>query len=181
MEILHEASAEADAREALLDLALGPDRRRKTCERLREGRLPAEGLSLVARDDGGRLIATVRLWPVMAGRSRPALLLGPLAVTPERQGEGVGSALMQAALGRAAALGHGAVLLVGEPCFYGRFGFASALTDRLWLPGPYEKPRFQGLELAPGALEGAAGLVSAAGRRAPFSLAPEIAALFRAA
>ena len=180
MDILHEAPAEAGAREALLDLALGPDRRRKTSERLREGRLPAEGLALVARD-GGRLVGTVRLWPIMAGPNRPALLLGPLAVTPDRQGEGVGAALMRTALERAAALGHGAVLLVGEPCFYGRFGFASALTDRLWLPGPYDRPRLQGLELAPGALDGAAGLVSAAGHRAPRPLVPELAALFRAA
>ena len=180
MDILHEAPAEAGAREALLDLALGPDRRRKISERLREGRLPADGLSLVARD-GGRLVGTVRLWSVMAGPNRPALLLGPLAVTPERQGEGIGSALMETALARAASLGHRALLLVGEPCFYGRFGFASALTDQLWLPGPYEKPRFQGMELAPSALAGAAGLVSAAGRLAPRPVAPELAALFRAA
>ena len=180
MEILHEASADAGAREALLDLALGSDRRRKTCERLREGRLPAEGLSLVARDGGG-LIATVRLWPVMAWRSRPALLLGPLAVTPGRQGEGIGSALMEAALQRAASLGHRAVLLVGAPDFYRRFGFTAALTERLWLPGPYDKPRFQGLELAPESLRGAAGLVRPAGLLAPPATDCEVAAPNRAA
>ncbi len=87
--IAHEAPAEAGAREALLDRAMGPHRKRKPSERLRTGRLPAEGLSLVARDRG-KLVGTVRLWHVKAGE-RPALLLGPLAVDPEFQGRGIGS------------------------------------------------------------------------------------------
>jgi predicted N-acetyltransferase YhbS len=180
MNIMREAPADVGAREALLDLALGADRRRKTCERLREGRLPAAGLSFVARE-GGRLLGTVRLWSVAAGPGRPALLLGPLAVLPERQGEGIGAALLEAALARAAALGHRAVLLVGDPAYYRRFGFAAALAEGLRLPGPYEQPRLQGLELAPGALAGASGLVCAAGRRAPRLPVAASAALFRAA
>ena len=75
--IAQEAPAEAGAREALLDRAMGAGRKRKPSERLRAGRLPAEGLSLVARD-AGKLVGTVRLWHVKAG-DRPALLLGPLA------------------------------------------------------------------------------------------------------
>jgi predicted N-acetyltransferase YhbS len=59
------------------------------------------------------------------------------------------------------------VLLVGDPGYYGRFGFSAGLTQRLWLPGPYETARFQGLELVEGALEGAQGLVSATGAADP--------------
>ena len=160
-----EAPAEAGARESLLDLALGRKRRRKTSERLREGRLPAEGLSFSARAKGGRLIGTIRLWRVSAG-GEPALLLGPLAVHPSHQNRGVGSALMRTALEKAAALGHRAVLLVGDEPYYRRFGFSRTLTGELRLPGPFERDRFLALELVPGALCDARGTVVATGERA---------------
>jgi len=175
--IAEEAPAEAGARELLLDRAMGPDRVLKPSERLREGRLPARGLSLVARD-GDKVVGSVRLWHVDAGEDHPALLLGPLAVDPAYQGFGVGSALMKASIERARAQGHGAILLVGDAPYYARFGFSAESTDALWLPGPYERERFLGLELAPGALAGALGLVSATG--AP-EAEPDWAALVAAA
>ena len=70
-----EAPAEAGARESLLDLAFGRRRLKKTSERLRDGRLPAEGLSFSARTKAGRLIGTLRLWHVCAGADRPAVQL----------------------------------------------------------------------------------------------------------
>jgi predicted N-acetyltransferase YhbS len=81
------------------------------------------------------------------------------------------------ALTRAAALGHGAVLLVGDAPYYERFGFSAEKTGSLYLPGRYERRRFLALELRPGALEGARGLVSAAGR---FAEKPDLAALVAA-
>jgi predicted N-acetyltransferase YhbS len=159
-----EALEEAGAREALLDRAMGPGRFAKTSERLREGRLPV--LALVARADE-ELVGSVRLWAVETAGSRGVLLLGPLAVTPERQGEGIGAALMRRALNRAAAAGQGAVLLVGDAPYYERFGFSAGLTRRLALPGPVERPRFLGHELRSGALAGACGLVRAAGAWQP--------------
>ena len=174
---------DVEAREALLDEAFGDCRFAKTCERLREGRLAAAGLSLVAvsadgKDEAaGRLLGTVRLWSVSAGPGRPALLLGPLAVAGERRGQGIGAALMTAALARAHALGHRAVLLVGDEPYYGRFGFGAGLTGGLWVPGPVERERFLARELVPGALTGARGLVSPAGDRQPL---PDLAALVAA-
>jgi predicted N-acetyltransferase YhbS len=163
MTIREETPTDAPAREALLDACFGEERFRKTCERLREGRKAANGLSLtLAKADGG-LIGTVRLWHVTAGPNRPALLLGPIAIDPSLQGLGLGSKLMRVALERAAARRHGAVLLVGDAPYYERFGFSAETTDALWLPGPYERERFVGLELQPGALAGARGLVSATG------------------
>jgi predicted N-acetyltransferase YhbS len=161
----------------LLDTCFGPARFAKTCERLREGRLPAERLSLVVEQDGV-LTATVRLWHVSAGPNRPALMLGPLAVDPSRQGLGIGGKLMREALRRAADLGHRAVLLVGDAPYYERFGFSAEKTEGLWMPGPYERGRFLGLELEPGALAGARGLVSATGA---FEAKPDLAALAAAA
>jgi predicted N-acetyltransferase YhbS len=149
--IREELPTDVCAREALLDAAFGDDRFRKTCERLREGRRPADGLSLVLEHDGA-LVGTVRLWQVAAGAGRPALLLGPIA--------------MREALARAKALGHAAVLLVGDASYYARFGFSAAKTGALRLPGPYERDRFLALELTPGALRGANGPVEAAGASA---------------
>ncbi len=154
------------AREALLDRAMGPGRKRKSSEKLRRGRKPSEGLALVARDETGKVIGTVRLWDVELGDMRRALLLGPLAVDPALKSGGVGSALMRHAIAEAARLGHGAILLVGDAPYYARFGFSAAKTDAHSMPGPYEKHRFLALELQPGALDGAQGVLKAAGRKA---------------
>ncbi|MDR4307048.1 N-acetyltransferase [Chelatococcus sambhunathii] len=161
--ILDEAPADAGAREALLDRAFGPARFTKTCERLREGRIPARGLALKAVDDSGRMIGTLRFWHVSIGAERPALMLGPLAVESEAREGGVGSALMRAGLARAAELGHEAVILVGNKPYYERFGFSGEATAELAMPGPVERDRFLALELRAGALAGASGEVRGTG------------------
>ena len=159
-----ETSADVAQRETLLDLAFGRAARfAKTSERLREGRLPADGLSLAAHGPDGRLVGTVRLWHVTAGPARPALLLGPLAVHPWFRDRGLGKAFMTTAINEAARLGHGAIMLVGDAPYYERFGFSTGLTEGLWMPGAFERSRFLGLELKPGALAGARGLVSPTG------------------
>lgn len=163
--IRNETPADRGGREALLDRAFGRGRKRKTSERLREGRLAAEGLAFTAVDAEGRLIGTLRLWDVTAGSAGPALLLGPLAVDCSHQGQGLGAALMRHALAEAARRGHAAVILVGDADYYARFGFDTGLVRGLHLPGPLERARFHGLELVPGALAGAEGMVIADGRR----------------
>jgi predicted N-acetyltransferase YhbS len=126
----------------------------------------------------GRVVGTVRLWHVSAGPGRPALMLGPLAVDCTCQSLGIGGKLMRAALDKAKALGHRAVLLVGDAPYYERFGFSGEGTEGLWLPGPVDRARFLALELQPGALTGAFGLVSATGER---EAKPDLAALVAAA
>lgn len=163
--IRHELVSDIPARERLLDRAFGKaERRRKTSARLRDGRLPSPGLAFSAVDAKGRLVGTLRLWDVIAGSAGPALLLGPLAVDCRAQGQGIGAALMARALQEARAQGHSAVILVGDLPYYRRFGFAPGPVADLHLPGPVDRSRFLGLELVPGALDGAKGLVVAAGR-----------------
>jgi predicted N-acetyltransferase YhbS len=146
--------------EHLLDLSFGIDRRVKTSYRLREGSHPIEGLSLVMRDDGVGISGTISFWPLVIGEEgSPALLLGPLAVHPERQNLGIGLALMREGLARAKALGHRLVLLVGDEPYYGRAGFRKLPRELLIMPGPTNPDRFLYLELEPGALDGVSGLV----------------------
>jgi predicted N-acetyltransferase YhbS len=156
--IRQERSADATAREALLDIAYGSARHDKPSARLRSACRPAAGLSLLAVENG-RIIGSVRLWPVEAGRGRAALLLGPLAVHPDCRKRGIGAALMRAALAAAARRGHGAILLVGDAAYYGRFGFSAGMTGALWLSGA-DPARLLGLELTLGALAGARGRIA---------------------
>ena len=171
--IQHETSFDCALREALLDDVLGEARFTKTSARLREHRLPAEGLSFVARARR-RVIGTVQLWNVSAGPRRPALLLGPLAVACDCRNRGIGTAPVRRALSDAREREHRAVLLVGDDAYYSRFGFASEKTQALWLPGPDERHRLLAVELAAGALDGAHGLVYATGRIVP---KPDLSAL----
>jgi len=160
-----ETPADVAARERLLDRAFGKQqRRRKTSERIREGRVPSQGLAFSAVDAKGKLVGTIRLWDVVAGSAGAALLLGPLAVDCKHQGKGLGAALMRHAIAEAKRLGHAAIILVGDAPYYTRFGFSGALMADLHLPGPVDRARFLGIELIPGALDGAEGLVAGCGR-----------------
>ena len=147
--------------EAARDRSFGPGRFTKTCERLRENRLPADDLSFVALD-GATVVGTLRFWHVECGR-KVALMLGPLAVDPAYRSAGIGRALIEHGLKRAAKLGHEGVVLVGDAPYYARFGFEASLVAKLVLPGPVDVARFLGLELVPGALAGASGRVVGAG------------------
>jgi predicted N-acetyltransferase YhbS len=164
--IREEKIGDIAAREALLDEAYGAARFAKTSERLREGRLPADGLSLVAVRRGA-IVGTVRLWNVTAGPGCDALLLGPLAVDPRHRNRGIGTALMRRIIARARLAAHRAILLVGDAGYYGRFGFSAASTGGMWMPGRYEPERLLAIELKPAALAGARGLISATGKTAP--------------
>src|ERR1700728_2131966 len=106
-----ERASDVVAREALLDACFGDNRHTRTCQRLRDGRAPAEGLALSVVRRGG-LVGPVRLWHVSAG-GKPALMLGPLAVDAGCRALGVGAALMVRALEIARQRGHGAVILLG--------------------------------------------------------------------
>jgi len=174
--IRHERFADIDAREALLDQAFGDTRYRKSSERLREDRLPAEGLAFIAAE-ARRVVGTARLWNVGCGISAlgaKALLLGPVAVPEDCRGRGIGGDLVRRSLSEAHRLGYAAVILVGDEPYYSRFGFSGEKTGALWMPGPFERHRLLAVELIPGALDGARGLINATGRLEP---KPDLAAL----
>jgi predicted N-acetyltransferase YhbS len=152
-----ERASDVLAREAVLDACFGTARSERTCQRLRDGRLPARGLSFSAVRKG-KLIGTVRLWHVNAG-DRASLVLGPLAVDPALRALGVGSALMRHAIAAATARGHQSIILLGDAPYYERFGFAAETAAALELRGAFERERLLGLELRDGALDGAKGMI----------------------
>ena len=143
--------------EALYDLCFAPGREALSSYRLREGVAPVPGLSLVARDGEGILAGAIRYWPVRVGGAA-ALLLGPVAVHPTRQGEGLGALLMQDSLARARAAGWARVMLVGDAPYYNRFGFTR--LEGVVMPPPTNPDRVLGQDLAPGAWDGVAGEVT---------------------
>lgn len=163
--IRDERASDVAAREALLDACFGANRHLRTCQRLRDGYAPAEGLAFSAVANG-QLVGTVRLWHVSAG-GKPALVLGPLAVDGACREHGIGAALMEHALAAAKARGHGAVILLGDAPYYARFGFSAFKTSELALPGPFERDRLLGLELRDGALDGGCGMIVPSGPAAP--------------
>lgn len=145
--------------EALYDLCFAPGRTALSSYRLRDGVAPIASLGHVARDEGGILGGAIRYWPVQIGSAR-VLLLGPIAVHPTAQGEGLGGALMRESLAAARAQGWERVLLVGDAPYYSRFGFER--LEGVVMPPPTNPERILGLELVPGAWQDLTGEVVAA-------------------
>lgn len=130
-----------NAIEALLDLVFGPGRFSRSAYRLREGRISVAGLSFLAfPEDGEKLLGAIRYWSIRIG-AEPSLLLGPLVVHPEHQGEGIGLELMKHSLQKAEGLGYSGVLLVGDEPYYQRVGFATLPIGRVEFPGPVDGNR----------------------------------------
>ncbi|MCB1884643.1 MAG: N-acetyltransferase [Geminicoccaceae bacterium] len=149
-----ESAADGPAVESLLDLCFGPNRHAKASYRFRGGVPPVTSLSFVAEEEGTDLVGAIRYWPIRLGAAS-ALLLGPLAIRPDRQGRGIGRVLVFRTLADALALGHRLVFLVGDPAYYRRFGFEVA-PRTIVMPG--EQPwRLQYALLGDGRLLEAGG------------------------
>ena len=159
---LEQTSADIAEIENLLDLTFGLSRRTKTSYRLREGSVPVAGLSLVIKEAGIGVVGAISFWPLRIGAAGTrALLLGPLAVHPERQKMGIGRALMHEGIARASAGGQQLITLIGDPPYYGRVGFRQVPEGQLEVPGPVDPKRLLYLELQVGALALAHGLMLA--------------------
>jgi putative acetyltransferase len=118
-------------------------------------------VSLVA-ETGGRVVGHSLFTPVTVPGpegERQAMALGPLAVLPEFQRRGIGGQLIRAGLEACRDLGQGAVFLLGDSAYYGRFGFAPAAARDLHYKGPEFDPYFMVLELEPSWLGGCSGKV----------------------
>ena len=155
MELSRERTEDWWEVEALYDLCFAPGREALSSYRLRDGIPPVAELCLVARDEAGIVAGAIRYWPVRVG-DWPALLLGPVAVHPTHQGEGLGAFLIESTLDRA----HGwdRVMLVGDAPYYSRFGFEK--LEGVVMPPPTNPDRVLGRELTEGAWKGVSGDVT---------------------
>ncbi len=153
-----ERAQDATLIEALLDRTFGFERKQKTVYRLREGVAPVSALRFVALSEDGTLLGSLRYWPVVID-DVPALLLGPLAVEPSLQGQGIGKALVAHGMAAAKRQKHRLCVIVGAPDYYRPYGFTNASVHGLILPGPVDPERFLVAELKSGALEGVSGVI----------------------
>lgn len=138
--------------------AFGPGRFTRSAYRVREGIPPVKALCLCGLLDQ-RLVGGIRFTAIRIGGSEGAALLGPLVVDPAVKGQGYGKALVGEGLARARDEGFALVLLVGDVPYYGRFGFQPVPAGQILLPGPVDPARLLAVELIPGALNAAAGVV----------------------
>lgn len=143
--------------EALFDLCFAPGREALPSYRLRDGVDPIADLCLTVRDTDHILSAAIRFWPVRIAQQK-VLLLGPIAVHPTRQGEGLGSYLIAESLAKATKLGWQRVLLVGDASYYERQGFHPIAG--IEMPPPANPDRILGIALTPGAWAGISGKVT---------------------
>lgn len=139
------ASVASSQIEKLLDQAFGTDRHQRTAYRLRAGTDPVADLSLAAIEDGV-LVGSIQCWPVQltesGGEVTPLILVGPVAVRPDRQRDGIGRMLTEASLARGDAAGSAPMMLIGDASYYERFfGFTAKHTGGWILPGPVDRDR----------------------------------------
>ncbi len=150
--------------DALLDRAFGPDRFHRTAYTIRGQGKPLAALSFAAIEtdsvegavegsaaeesaaEGGIIVGSIQCWPIALNNdagTTPLVMLGPVAVAPSHQGDGIGRRLMARALDAAATERlDGALMLIGDPDYYGRFfGFSAARTAQWNAPGPVERHR----------------------------------------
>lgn len=136
--------------EELLDRVFGEDRHARTAYRIRTGMNWLEALSFAALDSDEMLVGTIQCYPVSLlakdGARVPLVMVGPVAVVPERQGEGFGVGLVMAMLDAENRMaGEGSPVfpqvLIGDEEYYGRWGFSADQTGGWQCPGPYEKER----------------------------------------
>jgi predicted N-acetyltransferase YhbS len=157
--------------EWLLDLAFAPGRGTLSSYRLRQHVAPISKLCFVARDEFDAVAGCIRYWPVQIGSKKaPALLLGPIAVHPTRQGEGLGAILIEDTLSIACELGWCRVILIGDEKYYRRFGFSANLTRELAFPQPYNPDRLLAVELNEGAFHGITGSVLSWDKNSEYSV-----------
>ncbi|MGE0666790.1 MAG: GNAT family N-acetyltransferase [Sphingomonadales bacterium] len=158
MIIREETSADHAGIRALNRLAFDGVFESRLIDRLRAEELVLASLVALDGEDIAGHILFSRLGVTVDGWTVRAAALAPMSVMPERQRQGIGSALVRAGLEAVSSQGIEAVFVLGHPAYYPRFGFSPAVAAGL--ASPYNGDAFMALELAPDALRGGDGVVT---------------------
>lgn len=173
VEIIPLAQLAATEVESILDAAFGSERRARTAYRLRSGMDAIPALSFAVAWDGAA-VGTVQSWPVAHfgddDVATALVMVGPVAVLPEHQARGLGRTLMDTVMAAVADHADGALMMIGDPEYYGRFfGFSAEQTGAWRLPGPFERHRLLAAAVGGHVVPDAAGEI---GPRTGSMLAP---------
>jgi len=161
MTIRPESPADHPAVRSLLTAAFGQTDEAYLVDCIRRAPGYASQLSLVA-ELNHRIVGHILFSPITiesSNKATPALALAPVAVIPECQRRGIGSALIREGLSACRAAGHDIAIVLGHTDYYPRFGFTPARDFNIHSPFDVPSPAFMALALTPGALANVSGTV----------------------
>ena len=161
IEIEKESQKDEEAVETLLDIAFSPSRIHLSSYSLRQGVKKIDSLCFIAKNAVGEVMGVIRQWPVLIGDDYDhiSLLIGPIAVHPIVQGEGLGSFLINLSLKKSREEGWTRALLIGDYEYYKSFGFRQQLEQKIIFPPPTDPKRVLLLELQKDSFKGLGGHV----------------------
>ena len=161
IEIEKESQKDEEAVENLLDIAFSPSRIHLSSYSLRQGVKKIDSLCFIAKNAVGEVMGVIRQWPVLIGDDYDhiSLLIGPIAVHPTVQGEGLGSFLINLSLKKSREEGWKRALLIGDYEYYKSFGFRQQLEQKIIFPPPTDPKRVLLLELQKDSFKGLVGHV----------------------
>ena len=156
----HETENDKQEVEDLLDLVFSPSRKNLSSYSLRKNVPKISTLSFVAKNNKGSIVGIIRNWPIfIESRKNLALLIGPIAVHPTFQGEGLGAYLINYSIKKSRKYGWERAILIGDIQYYKSFGFFQQNNNKIDFPSPTDPQRILLLEIKNNSFNGIKGKV----------------------
>ena len=158
LRLLLEAKKDHEEVERLLDLVFTPRRKLLSSYQLRNSANKVDNLSYVIKDNSKKVVGSIRFWNVKVdSHSSRGLLLGPLAIHPIYQSEGLGEKLVLNGIEKAHSDNWNWIVLVGDLDYYSKFGFSKNPTRGISIRNSLDNSRLLGLDINDRFLEAAVG------------------------
>jgi predicted N-acetyltransferase YhbS len=159
-QLKHETENDKQEVEDLLDLVFSPSRKNLSSYSLRKNVPKINTLSFVAKNNKGSIVGIIRNWPIfIESRKNLSLLMGPIAVHPTFQGEGIGSYLINYSIKESRKYGWERAVLIGNIGYYKSFGFFQHNDNKIDFPSPTDPERILLLEIKNNSFDGIKGKV----------------------
>ena len=148
LRLLLEAKNDHIEVERLLDLVFTPRRTLLSSYQLRNSANKVKNLFYVIKDHSKKVVGSIRFWNIKVdSHSSRGLLLGPLAVHPIYQSEGLGEKLVSYIIEKAHSQNWNWIVLVGDLSYYSKFGFSKHLTRGISIGSGFDNSRLLGLDI----------------------------------